>query len=217
MNEFNSNTVLTTLRKVIHILETEHIDYRLIGSIIAASINGKLHRNLGDIDLIIDEKKKEILFNELKKIGYFPVGGMYEFARKYMALETLRHKSYLEVGYFHGYWQKDGSILIGKGLIKVSIDPQAVASNHYYLDGIKFIGINPKAAATRIQASRANPKRKVELQFFKNKGFVPFPDTFVHIYILGIRCDWIYHLFSTLQNIIGFIRIKFGLSFDPWR
>ena len=217
MGEFNSDVVIPTLKLVVSILEKNHISYRFIGSVIAAATNGELHRNLGDIDLIIDEKGKNTLYQALTKEGYYQVGGMFSIARRFMSLETVRHQTLAEVGFFYGRFQPDGSIVMGGDHINVSVEAKALSPTKYSLHGISFTGVNPKAAATRIRASQANPKRKKELQFFKEKGIEPFPDTFVHVNIYGMRFDWMYQLFSTTQNIIGLVRLRFGLSFDPWR
>ena len=62
MGEFNTDIVSKTLGKVVKILEFHKIKYRFLGSLVIAAINGKLHRNLGDLDLIIDSGKKDILY-----------------------------------------------------------------------------------------------------------------------------------------------------------
>lgn len=217
MGEFNSDVIIPTLNNVIAILTKNNIEYRFLGSVVAAATNGTLHRNLGDLDLIIDERGKDALTSALLQMGYYPVNGMFAFARRFMSLETLRHKEFAEVGYFYGRWQPDGSILMGGEHINVSVEGKALTPTTYTLHGVSFTGVNPRAAMTRIRASSANPKRRKELEFFRVRGIEPFPDTFVHVNIYGMRADWMYHLFSCTQNLIGRIRLAFGLSFDPWR
>ena len=65
MSEFNSEVVKETLKEVVRILETHNIEYRFLGSVVMASINGGLHRNLGDLDLIVDSGKKDTLYKKL--------------------------------------------------------------------------------------------------------------------------------------------------------
>lgn len=218
MHEFNSDKVDKTLRILVDILESNKIKYRFLGSVLVAAINGKLHRNLGDLDLIIDEKDKDIFSDQLKKIGFVPADGiMYDFARKYLFLETLKQKELLEVGYFYGNWKKDGSMVFGNKNINVSIDNNVLHSDKYLLLGVHFFGISKRAVATRVFASRHNPKRKNELSIIKENHIEPSPDNFIHVNIFGINFDWIYHFIQITQNIVGFARIKMGLSFDPWR
>lgn len=218
MGEFNSNAVIPTLRQLVKILEDHQINYRLLGSVLIAAINGKLHRDLGDLDLMIDSGKKDILNKELKKLGYTQaLGILFKFARKYLFLETLEHPSLLSVGYFYGRWQSDGSFVMGGEKVNISVDAYALEKTIYNLHGIIFIGVAKRAAATRIKFSRFSPKREKELMVLEEKNIQQFPNTFIHISIFGKRVDCIYHLFSNLQNLIGIIRVKLGLPFDPWR
>lgn len=218
MNEFNSDVVTSTLRLLVDILKAQVIEYRLLGSVVIAAINGKLHRDLGDLDLMIDTGKKDILDRELRKLGYTPALGVsFKFARKHLFLETFDHPKLLSIGYFHGKWLPDGSFIMGDEKFNIIIDAYALEKTTYTLSDIKFIGVSKRAIATRIKSSRFNPKRKKELMILEEKNIQQFPDTYIHIHLLGIRTDWIYHLFKRIQNIIGIIRVKLGLPFDPWR
>lgn len=217
MSEFNSDIAISTLQQVIKILNENHIEYRFLGSIVVAAINGKLHRDLGDLDLIIDSKGKDILYLKLEELGYKKAKGMFTFARKYLCLETLDHSNFLGVGYFYGKWQTDNSFMMGNEQINVVIEPFAVEATDYILHGIKFVGIPNKASATGVFSSKTNPKRKKELMLLREKGIEPFPNNYIHISIYGIKADWIYHLSMKILNIIGGTRVKMGLAFDPWR
>lgn len=218
MDEFNSGVVIHTLRLLIKILDDHKIEYRFFGSVVLAAINGKAHRSLGDLDLLVDSAKIDILDRELKKLGYTQSSGiLFKLASKYLFLETFDHPTLLSVGYFYGKWQADGSFIMGGEKANISLDAYALEKTTYYLHGMKFIGVAKKAVATRIKSSELNPKRKKELGILEERNIQPFPDTFIHINIFGIRADWIYHLFTKIQNIIGGIRVKLGLSFDPWR
>ncbi len=85
------------------------------------------------------------------------------------------------------------------------------------LYGTKFVGIPNKVSATGVFSSKTNPKRKKELMLLREKEIEPFPNNYIHINIYGIKTDWIYHLSMKILNIIGGIRVKMGLAFDPWR
>jgi hypothetical protein len=67
---YNEEQVKQTLKQLIVILEAERVEYRLLGSVVTAAINGSLHRRLGDIDLILDEKRKDRVFSQLTKLGH---------------------------------------------------------------------------------------------------------------------------------------------------
>ncbi len=217
MTQFNSLVVIPMLKDVVTFLEKNNIEYRFLGSVVMAAINGKLHRNLGDLDLIIDTTGKDLLYNELTNNGYKPAKGMFSFARRYLALETLDHPDSLGVGFFYGKWQSDGSFTMGKKNINVKIDSHAVEPTRYELYGVKFTGLPQEVIATGVQTSSKNPKRRYELEILKEKQIKPLPNTYIHVKVLGRRFDWIYHLSMALLNIIGGIRVKLGLAFDPWR
>ena len=182
-----------------------------------AAINGGLHRDLGDLDIIIDSQSRDILYNELKTLGYKQAGGMFSFARKYLSLDQITHPTLLDVGFFCGNWEPDGSFLIGNNRVGLSIEAYAIKETKYILYGVEFVGIPSKTAATGIHASKTNPKRKKEIIILKEKGIEPFVNTYMHIYLFGFSMDWIYHFWVNILNIFGAIRVKMGLAFDPWR
>lgn len=217
MSEFNSDKVITTLSQIVKILYTHKIEYRFLGSVVIAAINGELHRNLGDLDLIIDSNKKSIIHEELKKLGYKQAGGMFSFARKYLALEQFEHPNLLGVGYFHGKWQTDGTFIMGDKNNGLQVEAHAIKATKYVLHGVEFFAIPPRAIATGIKESEANPKRKKELLILNEKGIEQFPNNYIHVKFFGVGADWIYHKSMSLLNIIGAIRVKLGLAFDPWR
>jgi hypothetical protein len=217
MDNFNSEVVADTLRKVVEILESNHIKYLFLGSVVVAAINGKPHRKLGDLDLIIDSSGKDTLYDELMRMGYTRAGGMFSFARKYLSLETLDSSTLLGVGYFHGNFKKDGSFMMGNNKINVTIAPVALKETAYTLLGIKFIGIPENVAAVGVLTSKTNPKRKKEVALLTDKNIKPLQNNYIHVNIFGMKADWIYHLSMGLLNLIGSIRVKLGLAFDPWR
>ncbi len=217
MVEFNSNIVTPSLKQLVKILNNNNVKYRFLGSVVISAINGKQYRNLGDLDLIVDIKGKDILYTQLINLGYKRAGGIFAFARRYLFLETLEHEKLIGVGYFVGRWQKDGSIIMGEKLIKVSIESYALKSTQYELYGIEFIGIPQQSIATGVKSSENNPKRKKEILILKEKNILPFTNNYIHIDIFGIKSDWIYHFTMKILNIVGVLRVKLGLPFDPWR
>ena len=217
MGEFNTDVVCKTLARVVKILEDHNIRYRFLGSVVVSAINGKLHRNLGDLDLIIGFDKKDVLYAELKELGYKRAGGIFHFARKYLSLEQLEHAELLGLGYFYGIWKNDGMFMMGDKNLSLNVDPYALEETKYTLCGANFLGIPESAIATGIYESRTNPKRKQELIILKDKQIEAFPNSYIHISIFGIRADWIYNLSMKILNIVGAVRVRLGLPFDPWR
>lgn len=216
-HRFNSEIAIPTLRQLVKILELHDIEYRFLGSVVTAAINKGLHRNLGDLDLIVDSDKSNLLFNELKRLGYYQARGMFSFARKYLALETLDNDQLLGVGYFNGKWLDNGSFMMGNKRVNVVIEALAVQKTKYELSGISFFGIPERAIATGVNASKSNPKRRRELELLKSNGIEALSNTYIHITVFGIRADWLYHLSMWVLNIIGVMRVWLGMAFDPWR
>src|SRR3989344_1257944 len=215
MNEFNTAVVNKTLNILVSILEKNNIQYRFLGSIVFAALNGRLHRNIGDLDLLVDLSGKDILFKELKKLGYYQADGIFAFGRKYLALETLKHTSLLEVGFFYGKWKDDGAFVMGNEKANLEIEPHAVRATPRELNGIHFVSIPDRAIAAGVYTSRTNPKRQKEIEILKEKEIEPLPHKYIHVTILKVHADWIYHLSIQLLNIIGAIRVRMGMAFDP--
>ena len=217
MTNYNHDIVSLTLKDVVNILTSHKIEYRFLGSVVVAAINGTLYRKIGDLDLLIDTNGKDILYDSLTKLGYKQAEGMFSFARKYMALETLEHQTLLGVGYFFGNWQADGSFVMGDARASVAIESHALKKTVYTLAGVEFHGIPPKSIATGIYASKKNPKRQKELILLREKNITPFPNKYIHVRIGNVRVDWLYHRAMSILTIIGIVRIRLGFAFDPWR
>lgn len=213
----NVEQVMRTLRVVLDILEKQNVEYRVLGSAVFAAMYGQVHRKIGDIDLLIDKEKQDLFFSELERLGYVRAGGMFAFGRKYLALETLIHDDLLSVGYFFGDFEKSGNFRMGGKVISVFAESKSVVPVSYQLNGISFVGIPERAIAVGIMQSSSNPKRKKEVAFLKERGIEAFPTDGIHVRVFGLSFDWLYKAVMKFLNLIGILRIKFGLAYDPWR
>lgn len=217
MEQFNSKKVEKTLKMVIKKLEDFDIEYRLLGSVVAASLLGHQHRKLGDLDFIIEKKNSQRLFEYLKKIGFRQKKGMFSFARKYLALEELVHDDFLEVGFFIGTFTKQKDYFLGSKLYGVKVDAKALGPEKLQLHGVNFFSISKEAALRGILMSKSNPKRKRELKLLEKNNIVPLEKDYIHVYLLGIKMDFLYYGAMKLLDILGKVRVKFGVAYDPWR
>jgi len=215
--EKNEAAVQKTLELTLGILTKNDVEYRLLGSVVNAAMIGKQHRRLGDIDLIIERDKNQLVLKELKKNGYSQAPGLFAFGRKYLALETLIHPNLVSVGYFYGTWLRDDRFKMGGRLFNIIIDSYAVQKHSYTLGNYTFSGLPPEIIANGILSSAQNPKREKELIMLKEKKIKAAPNNYIHIHALGISCNWLYYISMWLLNILGNIRVKRGLPFDPWR
>lgn len=213
----NSEQVRKTLDLVLPLLNELNIEYRTLGSVVMAAINGGLHRRLGDLDLIIQRGKNAELKQRLLDVGYYERPGIFGFARKYLSLETLDHDKLLEVGLFIGDFKPDGSFVIGTDSTNISVDSHAAMAHHYHLLGQTIVGLQPEIIARGVHSSPRNPKRKDEMVILSNNGINPASKHYIHVRVLGVKADWIYYFSMWLLDILGMARVVIGKPYDPWR
>lgn len=188
----------------------------MFGSVTAAAINGKLHRHIADIDLLVDEKKHHILQEELLQASFTPTGGFMGLSEGFLNLKSFVHSSLLSTGYFYGTWSHQGFTMKNK-LLQISIDQKAIIPTTYSLNSTSFIGLPKAAIATGIMSSKDNPKREQEVKMLERKGIKPMKNDYIHIKTLGISTDWLFPAIRKTLHFIGAIRVKRGLTYDPWR
>lgn len=217
MDKFNSQQVKETLALVIQKLEKHNIEYRLLGSVVAASLLGKQHRKIGDLDLIIDKANSNKLLKDLRKLGFKNKGGLFGFSRRFLSLEELVHDKYLEVGFFVGKFTPEQDFFIGNKNYGVKIDKKALGPEKINLHGVQFKSIAKEAVMRGILMSKSNPKRKKELQLLEKYKITPLKKDYIHVYILRFRVDFIYYLIMWFLNVLGKVRVRIGLAYDPWR
>ena len=214
---YNSQLVKETLKKALQIILTCNAEYRLLGSVVTASILGKQHRDLGDLDFIADIAQRDCILKKFYEIGYRPRKGMFAFAREYLSMDSLEHEYLLEIGFFWGRFLKNRSFLMGNKIYGGLIDAHAVQKQQYTLHDMNFFGLPERIIARGIATSSNNPKRKKELALIYEKNIQPQENGYIHTFIFGFQVDWVYYMAMSLLNILGGIRVKLGLPFDPWR
>lgn len=217
-----NDKVEETLKIVTNILKEQKIEYRFWGSVIVAATLGRLHRPLGDIDILIDEISLQIFTNRLKESGF-------SLKKRKMGLLGLdiqwveaERNDISPVTIFYGHFNKEKNFeILLNNKLKLVVDKTSLKPTEYTLFGIKFIGIPKETAYLGIYRSRFNPKRKHELlimQSFLNydiprKRELEFFYKNKKVFLGGL----LYDVFQFLRNIIGFIRVSFGMEYDFWR
>jgi hypothetical protein len=214
---FNSEQVKNSLNLLTQILNQHHIEHRFFGSIIPTAINGSLHRSIADLDLLADFDKKDILIKALKKSGYKknPAKSL-GVASEWLKLYQFKHPKLLDIGFFAVNFGKIQTTLDLPPL-KLTIENRSIKKTTYSLYDIDFIGIPQDTAYTGILISKRNPKRIEEFKIFKQNNITPRPNNYLNVYLGTINITLTLSLIQFLLNIIGIIRIKLGLPFDPWR
>jgi len=200
------------------IFNKQLINYRVIGSILVASLNGKPHRILGDIDVILDEV-------DYKKVKLGLNNNGYALTRKqkygFSWLEANHPNSlgftFLLVGKFlDNYF----TYKLSKN-IELKISAEYLRPTKYSLLGISFTGIPSHSIYEGLKISSLNPKRSQDREIVINSLGVNFPrratlDKSFKIYFRGLELPYTYTIFSQLYNIYGGIRVILGKKYEIW-
>jgi hypothetical protein len=193
-------------------------NYRVLGSVLVAAINSKPHRELHDIDLLIDEK----IYDEV-------VARFLEFGFK----KVTKHAS----GFTWDEFQKQNHLTFGvllKGsftnnyfeykannFVTLSVDSEYLKPTMYELYGKKIQGIPLRSVYEGIKVANLNIKRHVDKQIVVGKIGNNFLDGLslneaFHVYVGGVEIPYLYTVFSQVYNILGGIRLKLGKTYDMW-
>ncbi len=193
--------------------------YRVLGSVLVASINGKPHRELHDIDLLIDERIYFTVIQRLEQAGFKRVtkkapGFTWDEFEKQDCLTF----GVLLQGVFdeHGFTYKSG------GWLTLQIDAAYLRPTTYQLLGVEFTGIPLRSVYEGIKAASLNSKRKRDKAIVlaavgrQLPGGLTINQAF-KVMIGGLAIPYLYTMFSVVYNWIGGLRLRMGKPYDPWR
>lgn len=214
MNQNISN--IKNSLKVLEIVFKELEDYRVIGSLLVAALNKKPHRQLHDIDLLIDIRIYPEVETRFKKLGFKKITKHAlvfewdEFHKENHLTFGVLLKGYFNKNYFE--WALSKYILL-------SIDIDYLKLTDYRLYDYKIRGIPLRSIYEGIKSASFNTKRLTDKQVVVGKMNGSLPDGIslnqaFKINVLGINVPYLYGLFSQIYNIIGGIRLKLGKSYD---
>ena len=194
------------------------MNYRVLGSILVAALNGTPHRTLGDIDVLVDEIDYKKVISKLRSNGY-----SIETKHKFGFNWTEAHHegnlgfTFLLIGKF----SKDYFSCKLTKSVELKISASYLKPTEYSLFGISFVGIPYKSIYEGLKISSLNPKRtldrKVVTKFFK--GNIPPGETIARsfkVYIFGMEVPHAYALFSQFYNLYGGLRVLFGKKYEIW-
>lgn len=100
---------------------------------------------------------------------------------------------------------------------KVKIENGVLKPTLYKLLNINFFGIPQNTAFTGALIHKTNPKRIKELEIFKKNKITPRKKNYLNVYWGERKINWIYDLINFFLKVLGKIRVKLGLAYDPWR
>lgn len=218
MEDSHSIQVSNGLKILDKVFNKEHVNYRVLGSVLVASLNGKPHRTLGDIDVLVDETDYEKVISNLQVEGY--------------TIET-KHK----FGFNWTEAHHDGNLgftflLIGKFSrdyfscklstnMELRISIRYLEPTEYSFLGISFVGIPLRSIYEGLKISSLNPKRTLDRKVVTDylKGDIPPGETLdrsFKVYLSGVEIPYAYPLFSQLYNIYGGLRVLLGRKYEIW-
>ena len=206
---------LNVLNKVFN---KNNVEYRVLGSVLVASLNGKPHRTLGDIDVLVDETDYEKVISRLRAEDYTT-----ETKHKFGFNWTEAHHdgnlgfTFLLIGKF----SKDYFSCKLTRNIELRISTKYLESTKYSLLGTSFIGIPLRSIYEGLKISSLNTKRNLDRKVVNDylKGNIPSGETLdrsFKVYLSGVEIPHAYTLFSQLYNIYGGIRVLFGRKYEVW-
>lgn len=206
---------LNVLNKV---FDQKNVQYRVLGSVLIASLNGKPHRTLGDIDVLVDKTDFDKIVSDLRSEGYnFETKHKYGFGWTEARSNGSLGFTFLLVGKF---FDKYFSYNLTKN-IELRISGKYLEPTKYSLFGTTFVGIPLRSIYEGLKISSLNPKRtldrKVVIEYLK--GQVPPGETLdqsFRVYLSGVEIPHAYTFFSQLYNFYGALRVLFGKKYEIW-
>jgi hypothetical protein len=203
---------------VLEAFDRQHINYRVLGSLLVAAMHGRPHRPLGDVDILLDEKDRETAFRLLKRRAF-----ALEKRRKAGVCWTEAKRSgtlpltFMLVGRFE---RTHFAYALGKRL-ELTISSDYLRPHRYTLFGRAFTGIPPRSVYEGIRIASLNPKRTADKQVLAAHfpHGMPRGKTIAQsfrVYIGRLRIPGMYVLFSFLYNVYGGVRVLFGKRYEIW-
>lgn len=212
--------VKRTIRLLSKILTDLKIEYRIFGSVIMAAILSRPQRKIADIDLMVDKRDKDKLFQRLRKEGYLFEERRFRFAGINFIWAEAAKKDLLGLTIFLGKFDKEKNFIvkISKKLSAVA-HSKAIKPTLYNFDSSRFVGIPTATAYYGALASRGNPKRKYDLAVFEMKKIKKPPKNYsvIDFYYKDKKLTCLYPLSCLLQDILGRISVFLGGNYDFWR
>jgi hypothetical protein len=200
------------------VLNASDVNYRIIGSLLIAALNGKPHRTIGDIDVVLDVASLDKVVAQLKERGF-----VLEHNRAWgFEWIELNHKhligfTFLLVGEFRdSYFSCDL-----KNHLRLHVSNAYLRPTEYTLCGTTFIGIPVPSIVEGLLISHLNPKRTLDRKVIKRIFGEQIPrgdsiDRSFTVYLFGVRLPYVYSFFSRIYNVFGGLRVLLGKKYEVW-
>lgn len=214
-SESQREQIGNSLKVMTEVFEGCNADYRILGSVLLVAHTNRVFRRINDIDVLLDIKAKDCVFEKLKANGFqlekkTKAGISWFEAKKEQCLGL----TFLLIGEFN----KSYFSCRFMRFFELRIRPDYLRPTEYNFENARFVGIPISSAIAGIRQSFLNPKRKLDMQVLGDEAQntkVKIYNNFL-IYIGGIKLLYLYDLFSFLYNIYGGIRVIFRQKYEIW-
>ncbi len=193
-------------------------NYRVVGSLLVASINGQPHRELHDIDLLLDEKDYPKIKQRFQKQG-FTCTPKHALGFKWDEFGKPDHLTFgtLLIGQF----QADYFVYQANRWLRLKIKNQYLSPTNYRLFDLPIRGIPLRSVYEGIKVANLNTKRKIDKEIVKKAVNDKTSDGLsinqaFRVEVFSVPIPYLYIVFSQAYNLIGGFRLKLGKSYDPW-
>lgn len=212
---FNTKRVLSTLELVLPIIKSNTQKYWFMGSLVPTALNKSLYREIHDFDIIIFTKNLDKLLSDLYSLGYKKKPMNFLRVSELLGVYVFSHSTLLDIGFFV-IDEEERCYSITAGPVRVEIPLENLHEKEYRLSNQSFLGIDPSFAYILSLLHKENPKRIKEFALYKSLGVIPAKWPIYSIYFFGMKANWMIDGLNSLLILIGKIRTKFGLPYDPW-
>lgn len=213
--EFNTKRVVSTLELVLPIIKSNTQKYWFMGSIIPTALNKSLYREVHDFDIIVLTKNLDKLLSSLYSLGYKKKPMNFLRVSELLGVYVFSHPTLLDIGFFV-IDEEEKCYSITAGPVRVEIPLENLHEKEYRFSNQSFLGIDPSFAYILSLLHKENPKRIKEFALYKSLGVIPAKWPIYSIYFFGMKANWMIDGLNSLLILIGKIRTKFGLPYDPW-
>jgi len=214
--EFNTKRVLSTLELVLPAIKSNTQKYWFMGSIVPTALNKSLYREVHDLDIIVITKNVDKLLSSLYDLGYKRKPMNFLRVSELLGVYVFSHSTLLDLGFFV-IDEEEKCYSITAGPVRVEIPLENLQAKGYNFTNQSFLGIDPSFAYTLSLLHKENPKRINEFNLYKSLEIIPAKWPIYTIYFFGIKANWMIDGLNSLLVLIGKIRTKFGLPYDPWQ
>ncbi len=214
--ESQKQQIVGSLKAITGIFKQCDADYRILGSVVLVAHLKKVFRRINDIDILLDARAKDCVFEKLKGSG-FEIEKKRKAGFSWFEANKERHLglTFLLIGEF----TKDYFSWRFLKFFELRMRTSYITPTAYDFEDISFVGIPISSAAAGIRQSFFNPKRALDAKVLQDELTRSKIKVYnnISVHLGGIKLPYLYDAFSALYNMYGGIRVLFGRPYEVWK